>query len=272
MSYNPLTVAKKRGWADDPEGGRTSINQKRGLPCRANFAWNLAERCDLQQSWETGSRKLQSLAVAHGRTPGGIASELKRLGFDPLYTLDLAKSLREVMPEMTAYNCRCTTAPISTQELTAMNMTTNRLMTLLAIHRGTLSNELALGTQGTDIAALVNAKLVSQQGTSAYNLSLTSAGLQLVKQALAFTSAGSVGVDANAMTEVSDESFYLVANGKLTLDESRLAQGPRVVHSDEKSAEQEAIRLAGENRDQAFYVLRTVSVHKTRAPVASKRL
>lgn len=173
-------------------------------------------------------------------------------------------------------NCRCVVKPLTENLENKMQLTTNRLMVLLAIHRGTFANELTCGTTGADVATLVNAKLVIQSGTSVYNLSLTAAGSKLVTSMANYATGLTGGASTTyALAPAEDQpsdGVFLVACGDSDLSDTRLTKAPRVKHKTESEATAEAIRLATANEGKEFLVFKAISSHATRSPVVSTRL
>ena len=160
-----------------------------------------------------------------------------------------------------------------------MKMTANRLMTLLALYRGTYANELKVGTSGPDFASLAVDGLVTMEDGSP---DITEEGRAVVEAALGKTSSaqGSANTtwngDRNTST-LDDQRFFLVTSGDAMKGgphgRPQLKKPPTTVQSSYRDAEREASRLANLSRGEKFFVLQAVSVHEVQpAPATSRRL
>lgn len=244
-------TAAHRGWAN---GGRAPTA---GAP-RNCARWNEQEDADLAEAHSVHGVPVAELAARHGRTHIAIEMRLSHLGLN-----DPADDFREPKKEKT------------------MKMTANRLMTLLAIHRGTYENELRVGTYGPDLAHLVAEGLVAT-GHGGGRPDLTDDGRALVDAVLGktSTSGGSASTswagERNTST-LDDQRFFLVASGDCMKGgphgKPQLKKPPVTVQSSCRDAEREAQRLAGVSRGEKFFVLQAVSVHEVQpAPATSRRL
>ncbi len=244
-------TATRRGWAN---GGRAPTPSAPRNCAR----WNEQEDLDLAEAHSVHGVPVAELAERHGRTHIAIEMRLSHLGLN-----DPADDFREPTKEKT------------------MKMTANRLMTLLALYRGTYENELKVGTSGPDLAHLV-AEGLATSGRGGRDYDLTDEGRALVDAVLGktSTSGGSASTtwvgDRNTST-LDDQRFFLVASGDCMKcgphGKPQLKKPPVTVQSSCRDAEREAQRLAGVSCGEKFFVLQAVSVHEVQpAPATSRRL
>lgn len=162
-----------------------------------------------------------------------------------------------------------------------VKMTPNRLMTMLALYRGTYENELRVGTSGPDLAHLVAEGLVTVNGDGR-RPTVTDDGSALVDSLLgrSSSSGGAASTSWNASRNTSaldDQRFFLVSSGDAMKGgphgRPQLKKPPTTVQSSYRDAEREASRLADLSRGEKFFVLQAVSVHEVQpAPASSRRL
>lgn len=246
-------TAAHRGWAN---GGRALT----ATVTRNCARWNKQKDMDLAEAHSVHGVPVAELALRHGRTHIAIEMRLSHLGLN-----DPADDFRE---------------PI--KEKKTMKMTANRLMTLLAVYRGTYENELKVGTSGPDLASLVAEGLVTVNGDGRRPI-VTDDGSALVYSLLgrSSSSGGAASTSWNASRSTSvldDQRFFLVSSGdamkgvpELLLPQ--LKKPPTTVQSSYRDAEREASRLADLSRGEKFFVLQAVSVHEVQpAPATSRRL
>jgi hypothetical protein len=216
------------------------------------------------------------LATAHGRTETAIACRLEQLGYDRgvLAAMDFADVELRVLAQVVG--------PTTKQQgAKKMKMTANRLMTLLAVYRGTYENELKVGTSGPDLASLVAEGLVTVNGDGR-RPTVTDDGSALVDSLLgrSSSSGGAASTSWNASRNTSaldDQRFFLVSSGDAMKGgphgRPQLKKPPTTVQSSYRDAEREASRLADLSRGEKFFVLQAVSVHEVQpAPATSRRL
>lgn len=253
---DPTLTAKLRGW------GASHGNPTADAP-RNGCLWNDYEDGDLAAAHLQLEMAKQDIAKHHGRTYISIEMRLTALGLT-----DPADDFRDdPLPEE------------PTKENAMLKMTTNRLMALLAIHRGTYSNELKVSTSAADLAFLHAAGLVDARGRG-----LTGEGADLVGGLLEQGSSKSRAVgtawDKDRETSALDnQRFFLVVSGDCHKegggpkhDLPQLKNPPRVVQPSARAADQEAVRLATANPGAKFFVMQAVSVHQATTPVASLSL
>jgi len=257
-SMGPVEVAQLRGWALS-HGTPTPEAPRNGC------LWNESEDGDLATGHGLMGASVSDMARRHGRTYIAIEMRLAALGL----TTPADDFRDEPLPE----------AP--SKENAMLKMTANRLMTLLALHRGTYHNELKVATAAADLTFLRAEGLVSR---AAGMDDLTTAGRELIGQLLNQTSTNGTGAstawdsDRNTST-LDNQRFFLVVSGDCqkrgggpgaTLP--TLKNPPRVVQSSIAMADSEAVRLAQANPGAKFFVMQAVSVHQVTTPVASHRL
>lgn len=245
-------TAARRGWA---KGGRAPT----ATAPRNCARWNELEDIDLAEAHSVHGVPVAELASRHGRTHIAIEMRLSHLGLN-----DPADDFRE---------------PI--KEKKTMKMTANRLMTLLAVYRGTYENELKVGTSGPDLASLVADGLVTVNGDGR-RPAVTDDGSALVDSLLgrSSSSGGAASTSWNASRNTStldDQRFFLVSSGDAMKGgphgRPQLKKPPTTVQSSYRDAEREASRLADLSRGEKFFVLQAVSVHEVQpAPATSRRL
>lgn len=226
---------------------------------RNAMRWNEREDADLAEAHSVRGVPVAELALRHGRTHIAIEMRLSHLGLN-----DPADDFRE---------------PIKEKKKT-MKMTANRLMTLLAVYRGTYENELEVGTSGPDLASLVAEGLVTVNGHGR-GPTVTDDGSALVDSLLgrSSSSSGAASTSLNASRNTSaldDQRFFLVASGDAMKGgphgRPQLKKPPTTVQSSYRDAEREASRLADLSRGEKFFVLQAVSVHEVQpAPATSRR-
>lgn len=244
-------MAARRGWAN---GGRAPTAEAPRNCAR----WNEQEDTDLAEAHSVRGMPVAELAKLHGRTHIAIEMRLSHLGLN-----DPADDFREPTKEKT------------------VKMTTNRLMTMLALYRGTYENELRVGTSGPDLAHLV-AEGLATSGHDGRQPDLTDKGHALVDAVLGKTStsggsANTAWVADRNTSVLDDQRFFLVASGDCMKGgphgKPQLKKPPTTVQSSCRDAEREAQRLAGVSRGEKFFVLQAVSVHEVQpAPASSRRL
>lgn len=242
----------------DSHGWSTSGGTPTKDAPRHAMRWNKREDADLAEAHSAHGMSVAELAKRHGRTHIAIEMRLSHLGLN-----DPADDFRE---------------PI--KEKKTMKMTANRLMTLLAVYRGTYENELKVGTSGPDLASLVAEGLVTVNGD--WRPSVTDDGSALVDSLLgrSSSSSGAASTSWNASRNTSaldDQRFFLVSSGDAMKGgphgRPQLKKPPTAVQSSYRDAEREASRLADLSRGEKFFVLQAVSVHEVQpAPATSRKL
>lgn len=226
---------------------------------RNGARWNQQEDRDLKEAYCRHKMTVAELAKRHGRTPIAIEMRLSHLGLN-----NPADDFRE-----------------PTKEEKMMKMTTNRLMALLAVYRGTYEKEFKVGTAGPDLASLVAEGLVTFNGDGR-RPTVTDDGSALVNSLLGHSSSsgGEASTSWNALRNTStldDQCFFLVASGDAMKSglhgRPQLKKPPIAIQSSYRDAAHEALRLADLSRGEKFFVLQAVSVHEVRpAPATSRRL
>jgi hypothetical protein len=267
--HPPHVVALRRGWSELVGNSANHLVPRGGAP------WTDAEERDLLAA-AARCTDLSVLATAHGRTETAIACRLEQLGYDRgvLAAMDFADVELRVLAQVVG--------PTTKQQgAKKMKMTANRLMTLLAVYRGTYENELKVGTSGPDLASLVAEGLVTVNGDGR-RPTVTDDGSALVDSLLgrSSSSGGAASTSWNASRNTSaldDQRFFLVSSGDAMKGgphgRPQLKKPPTTVQSSYRDAEREASRLADLSRGEKFFVLQAVSVHEVQpAPATSRRL